>query len=187
MHEQKIGNQQKDTLPYADRITAQYNQVLELTDSQTAQLVSDYLRGISVIEPNNVLLSLMEQAPVEEYKHIISFIKKISPELITEYAASSITDAFEKILEGGKTKVLIWEKPTGKTILLPDGKEEFLVTEGHYREAILHPEEHEFLPYGGKIFIGGPTPKVDGVVGNSLIINTTSTTLEINGHAFALE
>ncbi|MCB9800642.1 MAG: hypothetical protein H6773_00500 [Pseudomonadales bacterium] len=151
---------------YAQRVTTQYKRISRLLGEQKANFFNEFIRGTSLLDPTEMgFLSQVEQLLDSDLEEIINTTEKDYHRFIEQFNANSVYNAFEKIAEGGRTKIYIWR----------DGK---------YKLVNVNEKLEKELPWAGEIKVGGPDQAIRGIVGiaKNYDIRLGNNSVEINGH-----
>lgn len=153
---------------YAYKITGIYKRILKTSGVSEANLVNDFIRGVSLLENcGNSVINKINSLSDEELGKFLVEIKNIEMDFRPESGNSTIYEYFEEVAKKGKTKIYEWKN-------------------NEYKEISIREDDKKILPWLGKIRIGGPNPGLFGMltIGEDYNFILNNFTVSINGTTF---
>lgn len=152
---------------YAERVASVYEKVKKELGEENASFLNEIVRGASLLDEDTEVLSKIEALDIDVIRNEIERLKTISKNMMQQLNVDSVYEAFEKTLQGGRSKLKIWK-------------------DDRYEDIMVSKEEEKLLPWGGEIRFGGKEERLKGMftIVKDVNIDFNDGVPSINGHIF---
>lgn len=130
---------------YADRVTAVYRRIEEKLGKEEAEVVSEMVRGVAMLDESVGLLERIEKVSDDDLLELVSSLVVIVNQLEERFDESSFYVAMKKLKAVGRTRLMYWNGVK-------------------YIQVQLEEEALKQFPWAGEIRGNGPSTGAEGIV-----------------------